>query len=124
MEMTFMEDVWQLMQASHFRLLSKEDWETAQEEQFTVSPHHLSSTAYRPHRCPLCVHAKLVQCCKGEQQYTVSLIISPPLRMGPNGPTNTPALQITLSCMPCKRDICDHFPACHMVVLERCSRVG
>ncbi|EIE18772.1 hypothetical protein COCSUDRAFT_60075 [Coccomyxa subellipsoidea C-169] len=37
MEMTFMEDVWQLMQASHFRLLSKEDWETAQEEQFTFN---------------------------------------------------------------------------------------
>ena len=37
MEMTFMDDMWQLMQASHFRLLSEDDWDTAQEEQFTVS---------------------------------------------------------------------------------------
>lgn len=45
MEMTFMEDMWQLMQASHFRLLSKDDWDTAQEEQFTVSSSkHVPST--------------------------------------------------------------------------------
>ncbi|KAK9905089.1 hypothetical protein WJX75_009516 [Coccomyxa subellipsoidea] len=37
MEMTFMEDMWQLMQASHFRLLSEDDWDTAQEEQFTFN---------------------------------------------------------------------------------------
>ena len=35
-EMTFLEDVYQLMQAAHFRLLSAEDWNTAQAEQFTV----------------------------------------------------------------------------------------
>lgn len=33
-----MEDMYQLMQAAHFRLLSAEDWNTAQAEQFTVSP--------------------------------------------------------------------------------------
>lgn len=36
-EMIFLEDMYQLMQASHFRLLSEEDWATAQDEQFTVS---------------------------------------------------------------------------------------
>ena len=47
-EMTFLEDIYQLMQAAHFRLLSADDWKTAQAEQFTVScpvsyPHrHLS----------------------------------------------------------------------------------
>lgn len=35
-EMTFLEDMYQLMQAAHFRLLSAEDWNTAQAEQFTV----------------------------------------------------------------------------------------
>lgn len=37
MEMNFLEDMYELMQASHFRLLSEEDWDTAQDEQFTVS---------------------------------------------------------------------------------------
>ena len=35
-EMTFLEDMYQLMQAAHFRLLSADDWKTAQAEQFTV----------------------------------------------------------------------------------------
>lgn len=39
-EMTFLEDIHQLMQAAHFRLLSAEDWKTAQAEQFTVSQLH------------------------------------------------------------------------------------
>ena len=34
--MTFLEDMYQLMQAAHFRLLSADDWKTAQAEQFTV----------------------------------------------------------------------------------------
>ena len=34
--MTFLEDIHQLMQAAHFRLLSADDWKTAQAEQFTV----------------------------------------------------------------------------------------
>ncbi len=36
-EITFLEDIHQLMQAAHFRLLSADDWKTAQAEQFTVS---------------------------------------------------------------------------------------
>jgi len=36
-EMTFLEDIYQLMQAAHFRLLSADDWKTAQAEQFTVN---------------------------------------------------------------------------------------
>ncbi|CAL8464423.1 g3958 [Coccomyxa elongata] len=37
MEMAFLEDMYELMQASHFRLLSEEDWDTAQDEQFTFN---------------------------------------------------------------------------------------
>jgi len=44
-EMTFLEDIYQLMQAAHFRLLSADDWKTAQAEQFTVN-HPISY----PHR--------------------------------------------------------------------------
>ena len=36
-EIIFLEDIHQLMQAAHFRLLSADDWKTAQAEQFTVS---------------------------------------------------------------------------------------
>jgi recombinational DNA repair ATPase RecF len=37
LEISFLEDIYQLMQAAHFRLLSEEEWATAQEEEFTVS---------------------------------------------------------------------------------------
>ena len=35
-ELCFMEDLVDILEASHFRLLSAEDWETAQAEEFTV----------------------------------------------------------------------------------------
>ena len=44
--MTFLEDMYQLMQAAHFRLLSAEDWKTAQAEQFTVSSGQLTMQWY------------------------------------------------------------------------------
>lgn len=54
MEMAFLEDMYELMQASHFRLLSEEDWDTAQDEQFTVSlsfsdPHQLILSFFPSH---------------------------------------------------------------------------
>lgn len=35
-ELCFMEDLVDILEASHFRLLSEEDWATAQAEEFTV----------------------------------------------------------------------------------------
>ena len=36
-ELRFMEDLVDLLEACHFRLLSAQDWQTAQAEEFTVS---------------------------------------------------------------------------------------
>ena len=51
-EVTFLEDMYQLLQAAHFRVLSGEEWETAKEESFTVGWHghlflslHLAASA-------------------------------------------------------------------------------
>ena len=51
-ELCFMEDVVDLLEASHFRLLSDEDWQTAQAEEFTVFH---SSTAPPGSLWPCCV---------------------------------------------------------------------
>lgn len=50
-EVSFLEDIYQLMQAAHFRLLSEEDWATAQDEEFTVRISHLSNTNLCPLAC-------------------------------------------------------------------------
>ncbi len=66
MEVTFLEDMYELMQASHFRLLSGDDWDTAQDEQFTVSlpasePHQQISPASLPDSS-LCNWTSFVRC--------------------------------------------------------------
>ena len=53
-EMTFVEDMFQLLQATHFRVLSADEWATAQQENFTVCPlvHCLVRSSFPPTQRP------------------------------------------------------------------------